>query len=179
MWQHNAPVVRRWLHGQVGFARQVVQILGPHVVPEEHGACTVIEAWSHAHEFDPPGTIRREGVQKSIHVSFEVVDVGQEFCRRAFAGTEPQSSLFLVDCHQVDLGVAPIPEAGDARGDREVTQVLPAPLLVNLPHQLLQRRPRRRQVACRPRSRARRLGGSRVPRPDSPARRARPGGSCP
>ena len=178
MWQHNAPVVRRWL--RPGRAFRSSRSWGRTSCLRSTAACTVIEAWSHAHEFDPPGTIRREGVQKSIHVSFEVVDVGQEFCRRAFAGTEPQSSLFLVDCHQVDLGVAPIPEAGDARGDREVTQVLPAPLLVNLPHQLLQR-----AALDVGKSRVgldhgrRRSGGSRVPRPDSPARRARPGGSCP
>jgi len=64
--------------------------------------------------------------------------IRSEPCRRAFAGPEPESPLLLVHRHQVNLRVASVPVARDARRQREVGQALAAPLLVDLAHELLE-----------------------------------------
>src|SRR5258708_19984167 len=52
----------------------------------------------------------------------------------------PYTTLFrsLVHGHQIDLGVGAVPVALDSLSEGEIAQPFPAPLLVELPCQLLQ-----------------------------------------
>ena len=44
--------------------------------------------------------------EKSCHVSFKIVDVGDQLSRRVFAGTETQATIGLVHSDQIDFGIA-------------------------------------------------------------------------
>jgi hypothetical protein len=60
----------------------------------------------------------------------EPVEVAHQLVSRAFAGPQPEASPIAVQCDEIDFRVTPIPPSADGFCEREIADLLPAPLLV-------------------------------------------------